>query len=181
MKIIIAFFLMTLTVGCAVKEPATPIRNVSMYDSPLIDHKVAMDNPYSLDYAVEKTEENKYNLVTTIQLFGGSFYVSPHSTRDFKGRFTIDIADNDHIIVGNNFVETPRSREEIDLHRFINGPVNWVNKDTRYDYPLTVLSQEDFDVHGKIIFTIEPKCTLEEIPFVIKFRSGVLSMEEWKC
>ena len=105
----------------------------------------------------------------------------PHSTRDFKGRFTIDIVDNDHIMMLDEFTETPRSLEEIDLHRFVNGPVNWVNVDTKYVHPFTLSSQEDFDVHGKFIFTIEPKCTLEEIPFVIKHRSGKLRIEQWSC
>ena len=31
------------------------------------------------------------------------------------------------------------------------------------------------------VFTIEPKCTLEEVPFLIKQRSGVLTIEKWKC
>ena len=42
-------------------------------------------------------------------------------------------------------------------------------------------SKEDFDIGGKIIFVIEPKCTLEEIPLMFKYRSGVLTVEPWKC
>ena len=107
--------------------------------------------------------------------------MSPHSTRDFTGRFTIELADYDNLTLGDDFIETPRSKEVIDPHQFVNGPVNWVQEDTRYDYHLTLKSQEDFEVGGKIIFTIEPKCTLEEIPFLIKYKSGVLTIEKWMC
>ena len=152
-----------------------------MYDSPLIDREVAINNPYELTFDIKKVKDDQYSIVTTMKLFGGSFYVSPHSSREFKGRFTIELADNDHLILGDDFKETPRSKEVFDPHQFVNGLVNWVQEDTRYDYPLHVKSQEDFDVGGKIFFTIEPKCTLEEIPFIIKYRSGVLSIEERKC
>jgi len=152
-----------------------------MYDSPLIDREVALNNPYELTFDIEKVKGDQYSMVTTMKLFGGSFYVSPNSTRDFKGRFTIEIADNDNLILGDDFIETPRSKEVFDPHQFVNGPVNWVQEDTRYHHQLTVTSQEDFEVGGKIIFTIEPKCTLEEIPFLIKYKSGVFTIEKWMC
>jgi hypothetical protein len=181
MKYIIAFFFISLTVACTEKLTTASTPNVSMYDSPLIDREVALNNPYELTFDIEKEKDDQYSMVTNMKLFGGSFFVSPHSTRDFSGRFTIELADNYHLTLGEDFKETPRSKEVIDPHQFVNGPVNWVQEDTKYEYQLNVTSQEDFDVGGKIIFTIEPKCTLEEIPFMIKFRSGVLTIEEWKC
>ena len=187
MKNIITLFFLSLTVACTEKEsttsiePTTPVLNVSMYDSPFIDAEVARNNPYELAYAVEKIGENQYSLITTMKLFGGSFYVSPHSTGDFKGKFRIEVAPNDNLKMGDDFIEIPRSKEVIDRHPFVNGPVNWVKEDTRYEHPLTVKSQADFDIGGKIIFTIEPKCTLEQIPLMFKYRSGVLTVEKWKC
>jgi hypothetical protein len=187
MKNIIAFFFLTLFVACAQKEiaistePMIPVLNVSMYDIPLIDRAAAINHPYELAFEVKKTADNQYDLITTMKLFGGSFYVSPHSTRDFKGKFTIDIAADGNLKLGDDFIEIPRSKEVIDPHQFVNGAVNWVKEDTRYEHRLTVTSQEDFDIGGKIIFTIEPKCTLEEIPVLFKYRSGVLTIEKWKC
>ena len=181
MKSIIAIICLSLTVACTEKITNSSTQNVSMYDSPLIDREVAFNNPYELTFDIEKGKNGQYSIVTTMKLFGGSFYVSPHSTREFKGRFTIEVADNDHLILGDNFIETPRSKEVYDPHRFVDDLVNWVQEDTRYEHPLTVTSQEDFEVGGKIIFTIEPKCTLEEIPFLIKYKSGVLTIEKWMC
>ena len=187
MKYIIPVIALSLTIACAVKEPtsstesAIPVLNASMYDLPLTNREMALNHPYELAYSVEKTGEGQYRMNTTMKLFGGSFYVSPHSTGDFTGKFTIEIAPNENLKMGANFKETPRSKEVIDMHQFVGGPVNWVKEDTRYEHALTVNSQKDFDIGGKIIFTIEPKCTLEEIPVMFKYRSGVLTIEEWKC
>lgn len=181
MKYIIIFLCLSLTVACTEKTTTTSNQNVSMYDSPLIDRQVAFNNPYELTFDIEKGKDDQYSMVTTMKLFGGSFYVSPHSTRDFTGRFTIELAEYDNLELGDDFIETPRSKEVFDPHQFVNGLVNWVQEDTRYDYQLTLKSQEDFEVGGKIIFTIEPKCTLEEIPFIIKYKSGVLTIEKWMC
>jgi hypothetical protein len=181
MKNILTYFFLALVVSCAPKEQDVNAQSLSMYDSPLIDAEVALKKPYELNFEVEKVGDVGYQMIATIKLFGGSFYVSPHSTTDFKGKFRIEIAPNENLILGNDFVETPRSKEVIDPHPFVDGPVNWVSVDTKYEYPLIIRSEEDFDIGGKIIFTIEPKCTLEEIPVMFKFRSGVLTVEPWKC
>lgn len=190
MKNYITIIIISLIVACGDKDSSTstrekdsttPALNVSMYDSLLIDQEIAMNNPYELAFNIERSGANQYSLISTMKLFGGSFYVSPHSTTDSKGRFTIELQENDHLIMGDDFVESPRSKEVLDPHQFINGLVNWVQEDTRYDHQITVTSQEDFGVRGKFRFTIEPKCTLEEIPFIIKYRSGVLSIEKWLC
>jgi len=177
----------SLTSACAQTDPAPtdgsnlPVLEVSMYNSPSIDHEVAKDHPYDVDFTVEKTADGQFILVTSMKLHGGSFYVSPHSTRDFKGKFRIEVAPNEDLSIKDDFIETPRSEEVIDPHQFIDGPVNWVQEDTKYEYSLKVTSKEDFDIGGKIIFVIEPKCTLEEIPLMFKYRSGVLTVEPWKC
>ena len=187
MKYIIAFITLTLAVACTENETPTsieashPVPEGSMYDSPSIVREIALNNPYEISYNVEKTTDRQYNLITTMKLFGGSFYVSPHSTGDFIGKFRIEIVPNDYLILGSDFIETPRSKEVHDPHPFVDGLVNWVNEDTRYEHHLTVITQDDFDIRGKIIFTIEPKCTLEEISVIFKYRSGVLRIEKWMC
>lgn len=197
MKKLVSIFILILAVSCAEKEPTTsiqkttsdlvsddqkiPVRSVSMYDVPLTDRKAAMEHPYDLSYSIEEAADGKFVLNTSIKLFGGSFFVSPHSKTNFKGIFTIDTAQKEHLKFSDEFQESPRSIEEIDPHRFVNGPVNWVSVDTDYKHPFTINTQEDFDVYGKYIFTIEPKCTLEELPFVIKYRSGKFIMEKWAC
>jgi len=176
-----AFEFHVVQAACDLKSSTPPTRSVSMYDVPLTDREAAMDHPYDLEFSVEKAGENQYTLITTMELHGGSFYVSPNSTRDFKGKFHLEFANLGHVVLGDVIKETPRSKEEIDLHQYVNGLVNWVSVDTEYEHTFNVSSKEDFDIGGKYRFTIEPKCTLEEVPFMIKQRSGVLTIEKWKC
>jgi hypothetical protein len=154
MKDIAVIILLFLVHACGKKVSTMPTLSESMYLSALIDPSIAISKPYELSFDIEKTADDQYTLVTNIKLHGGSFFVSPHSTRDFKGKFTIETADNDMLKIGHEFKESPRSEEVIDPHPFVNGPINWVKEDTRYDHPLVITSQEDFDMGGKIFFTI---------------------------
>lgn len=191
MRNIIAIFCLSFTVACAQKEqsieyatpydPSIPVLAVSMYDSPDIDHEVAKSHPYDVVFKVEKTADGQLNLVTSIDLHGGSFYVSPHTKTDFDGRFRIEVAPNDDLSIGSEFVETPRTATVIDPHRFVHAPINWVTENTQYYHPLTVNSKENFEIGGKLIFVIEPKCTLEEVPIIFKYKDGELVVEPWGC
>jgi hypothetical protein len=193
MKYTLAIFLLSFTVACAQKEstpvdpimspydPSIPVLEVSMYDVPLADHTAAMEHPYDVEFKVEKTEDGQFKLVSEIKLHGGSFYTSPHCKTDFKGIFRVEVAPNDDLSIGDDFVESPRSVEVIDQHRFINGPVNWVTVDTQYEHPLILNTKEDFTIGGKIIFVIEPKCTLETIGVLYEYKNGVLTVKPMKC
>ena len=191
MKNIIAILCLSFTVACAQKEPAPnqvipfdpsiPVLEVSQYYSSLIDHKIAKEHPYDVEFKVEKPAEGQFVLITSMKLYGGSFYVSPHTETDFDGLFKVEVAPNNDLSIGSEFVETPRTETVIDPHQFVHGPINWVTEDTRYDHPLKVNSDEDFMIGGKLIFVIEPKCTLEEVPIMFKYKNGVLTVEKWGC
>jgi hypothetical protein len=158
-----------------------PVLEVSMYDSPNIDHEVAKNHPYDVEFKVEKTEEGDFKLVTLMDLHGGSFFVSPNTKTGFKGVFRIEIAPNKNLSIEPDFIESPRTKTVIDPHRFVHDPVNWVSEDTKYEHPLKVHSEADFEIGGKLIFVIEPKCTLEEVPVLFKYKNDVLTVEKWKC
>ena len=85
------------------------------------------------------------------------------------------------LTIGTELLEIPQSETVIDKHPFVNGPVNWVTEDTKYEHPLILHTQEDFSIGGKIIFVIEPKCTLETIGVLFKYKNGVLSVEPLNC
>lgn len=176
-----AFEFKVVQAACLQQQTTPPTLKVSMYDVPLTDREAAMKHPYDIEFEVKQAGPNTYTLITTMKLHGGSFYVSPNARRDFKGKFHVEIANHDHVVLEDGFTETPRSTEVIEPHPFIDGTVNWVNVDTRYEHTLTVTSPEDFEIGGKYRFTIEPKCTLEVVPFLIKQRAGVLTIERWKC
>lgn len=176
-----AFEFKVVQAACGQQATAIPTLKVSKYDVLLSDRAAAMDHPYDIEFEVKQAGPNTYTLITTMKLHGGSFYVSPNARRDFKGKFHVEVANHDHVVLEDGFTETPRSMEVVDPHPFIDGTVNWVNVDTRYEHTLTVTSADDFEIGGKYRFTIEPKCKLEEVPFMIKQRAGVLTIEKWKC
>lgn len=176
-----AFEFKVVQAACGQQTTVAPTLKVSMYDVPLTNREAAMKHPYDIEFEVKQAGPNTYTLITTMKLHGGSFYVSPNARRDFKGKFHVEVADRKHVVLEDGFMETPRSTEVIDPHPFIDGTVNWVSVDTRYEHTLTVTSKEDFEIGGKYRFTIEPKCTLEEVPFLIKQRAGVLTIGKWKC
>ena len=157
------------------------VLKTSMYESPLIDREVAINHPYDVNFKVEQGTDGLFHLVREIKLYGGSFYVSPQSGSDFKGRFRIEVAPNDNLEIASDFSESPQSETVIDPHQFVHGPVNWVIEDTRYEHPLKLNTKEDFEIGGKLIFVIEPKCTLEEVPVLFKYNNGVLTVEKWDC
>lgn len=181
MKHIIFFSLIFALGACAQPESGPKVMTVSAYHSPTIDYEIAMNDPYDIEYEIEESTEGQFNLAVTITPKGGSFFVSPNSTQDFKGYFRVETAENEHLNLGEDFEENPRSVEVIEKHPFINGPVNWVHEKTTYKYPILINSEEDFTVGAKIIFVIEPKCTLEEIPLFIKQTNGKLTVDYGRC
>lgn len=193
MKNILILSLLSFSVACAQKEstpidpilspydPSIPVLEVSMYDVPLTDHSKAMEHPYDVEFNIETAEDGDFRLITSMSLHGGSFFVSPTTDTGFKGKFRVEIAPNDNLIIGSDFTESPPTTTVIDPHRFVQDPVNWVTKDTKYVYPLILNTKEDFSIGGKLIFVIEPKCTLEEVPIMFKYINGVLTVGPWKC
>lgn len=78
-------------------------------------------------------------------------------------------------------IETPPSVEEYDPHPFVNGYVNWVRENTSYQQQIKRLSDGTFVVKGFVQFTIEPRCTLEKIPFFIKYNQSDMRVEVARC
>ncbi|PWI29309.1 hypothetical protein DI383_12795 [Flavobacteriaceae bacterium LYZ1037] len=134
-------------------------------------------SPYHLDLKIEHTETDAQQLVVFITLKGDAHFVSPHAKREFKGKFSMTIDESNMLTTEDHLIEVPQSVEEFDSHHLINGTVNWVRDNTTYKLPIQVISEKDFEVTGLIRFTIEPRCTLEEIPFKVHQKSGILTVE----
>jgi len=175
--------LLLLCFSCVSKSPQSNKADfISKIEEPNTIYTVNLPiEPYDLKYHIEETENNEFSLIVSMDLFNGSHFISPHAKRDFKGKFNISIEDNENLVLEDTFLETPRSVEIFDPHPFTNGLVNWVHVNTSYKHQLKIQSQDDFDVIGLIIFTIEPRCSLEKISFIIKYRSGKMIIEKFMC
>ena len=137
--------------------------------------------PYELKVQMSKLENDAYDFRVLMNLQDDSYYVSPNSKRDFKGKFTIVMEETTAIETVSDLIETPLSIEEIDKHPFVNGTVNWVRVNTNYKLKLQRKVTTDFKVSGFIQFTIEPRCSLEKIPFVITNKAGEMTVSINKC
>ena len=138
------------------------------------------DKDYTLHFEIDNSE-SKPSLIISILLHNDSYFVSPHAKRDFKGKFYMDLGNYSNLDFDSEIIETPQSVEEIDSHPYVNGTVNWVRKNTIYKQPLNIKTQEDFTVFGRVQFTIEPRCTLEVMPFGISYENGKMRLIDPKC
>lgn len=145
------------------------------------DSQKKVTKPYQLNIKSEKIKNNIHEITIAIALNNGAYFVSPNSERDFKGKFKVIFDKYETIKLTNKLQEIPLSVEEIDPHPFVNGAVNWVRKDTKYKQRIQLTSKNDFQVEGIIQFTIEPRCSLEQIPFIIKHENGKLKTEIIMC
>lgn len=146
-----------------------------------IQYPLMHAEPYELKLEVLKLDSDVYDFVVSMHLNNGSFYVSPNAKRDFSGKFTIFIDDTNKLEAVSKLLETPLSIEVFDPHPFVAGKVNWVKENTTYNQKLQRTSEDDFIVTGLIQFTIEPRCSLEKIPFVISYKEGEMTVKIDNC
>ncbi len=172
-----------LSIPFSKSQPQTKtFKEIVKVERPEIKNRVTIDNKdYTLHFEIENADTQKPFLVIAIELRNGSHFISPYAKRDFKGKFYMDLGNYTHLAFDGDIIETPRSVEEFDPHPFTNGLVNWVRVNTTYKQPLLIKSQSDFEVFGRLRFTIEPSCTLEEIPFAISYQNGVMKFINPKC
>ena len=182
MKKIITLLLLILNMSCSMgnqesNETYEVPRLSEEYKSKVDEQPQEFNEPYEIKFQIDKVDGEEYALVVGMELEEGNKFISPHTRTKFKGLFNISLEKNNHLEMDNTFIETPRSVEELDMHPFSTGLVNWVRVNTTYQHKVKVLSKDDFDVVGMIKFVIEPRCTLEEIEFTISQRSGKLEIK----
>ncbi|MCF8258801.1 MAG: hypothetical protein K9J06_14700 [Flavobacteriales bacterium] len=148
-------------------------------DAPEVDARevqMLAPDPYTLTLRTEESAQGGYRLVTHVALDSGSWFVSPYSAQGYQGYFNVSLKENDSLHLGT-FIEMPRSVPQRD--KWQGGMSNFVEQNTSYSYDMTVNSEEDFKILGMVRFVIEPKCTLEEIPFSISHQSGELMVQKY--
>lgn len=176
-------FLIVLFFNCkSDKKQLAALSENEIHNKPEVikDFTTVNDKDYTLHFEIENTKNNPV-LVISIKLHNNSYFVSPYAKRNFKGKFYMDLGSYTHLDFEGDIIESPRSVEELDSHPFVNGNVNWVKVNTTYKQKLRVKLEEDFVVFGRVRFTIEPRCTLEETPFGISYKNGVMTLIEPKC
>ncbi|MFY0483239.1 hypothetical protein ACI6PS_11595 [Flavobacterium sp. PLA-1-15] len=142
------------------------------------DDLVRDDALYISTIRVDKRQNDEYVLSVQMNLKKDAYFISPNAKRAFSGKFTLVLPDSTKIATNGAISETPLSKEERDKGE---GLVNFVRRNTHYKQSLKVLTNENFEVNGHIQFTIEPRCTLEKIPFILSYVDGKLSVKMDGC
>uniref|UniRef100_UPI004049E497 hypothetical protein n=1 Tax=Flavobacterium sp. TaxID=239 RepID=UPI004049E497 len=150
----------------------------SVYVAPtyFYDDLVREDPLYTTIIRLDKQNEGEYTLSVQMNLKKDSYFVSPNEQKDFSGKFSIVLTKPENLINSGTITETPLSK--IDENQ---GFVKWVRENTSYRQNLKVLTNENFEVYGNLQFTIEPRCTLEKIPFILSYVDGKLSVRFDGC
>lgn len=182
MKKVIIIFSVLLCISCAVddqnKEIKTVKETISSGDTKTFNIPKSTDDPYEIDFKVDKVNAKEYSLIVSIDLDNGAYFISPHSKGNYKGIFVISVEDNNKIILTDTIIETPQSVEKKDP--WSGEPAYVVDVNTIYKQNFTLTSDQNFEVTGRVQFTIEPKCTYEQIGFVISYHSGKVSVKHSK-
>jgi len=141
------------------------------------DGLTSINDAYTLHLDLDATETDSPVLVISITLHKGSYYISPNSKGENTGKFFMDLGSITDIEFKGALQENPLSKEVFENKQ----QVNWVKENTTYKQALQVKSLHDFEVFGRIRFTIEPRCSLEEIPFGITYKNGKYTITNPKC
>jgi hypothetical protein len=137
------------------------------------------DELYDLKIRIINTKTPQIEV--KIELKNNAYFASPLEDKDLKGKFYMDLGDYTNIDLGSNYIENPSTNSNEFGPQSCGKIVKWVRVDTSYKKSLYIKNTKDFEVFGRIKFVIEPRCTMEEIPFGIRYKNGNFSVFEPKC
>jgi len=144
-------------------------------------NSITVNDPlYNITVAIKKTKD-AFNLVISVDLKNGSYYVSPNSKEDYTGMFYMDFGDYKNVSFNGKLQENQLDNPKIGPLPEVKDPENNVFGNTIFTQKLKIKTTADFDVYGRIKFVIEPRCSMENIPFMISFKNGKMSIKKATC
>lgn len=115
-------------------------------------------------------------MIITIDLYPGSYLISPYSKDTTCAHFTISIAASGKLLIDDTLLEVPSSVEEFDS--ILNIPIRLIRENTKYTQKISLVEQDNFKVSGLIWFVLEPICIPYEIGFIISYNSGEMKVKK---
>ncbi len=177
----IVFVLLSITLSTNLPQSQThnPINErvaPNTFDEVTVNHE-----DYILSISIESTD-NQPVLVISMDLKNNAHFISPLEEKDFTGKFYFDFGSYKDLAFEGDVSESPRSVAKVLYPNYTNNEENfWVTENTTYKQILKLKTTKDFEVYGRIQFTIEPSCTFEEIPFAISYKDGKFTFIDPKC
>ena len=144
------------------------------------NQKLEEKDPYTIEFSMEELKNNEYYISVNVVPDEGSYFMSPLSSKAYKGTLQIEFNDTKNLLkVSKDYLESPASIVEVDP--FSGLPAHFVRQNTTYQQKFKTRSVADFEVLGKVQFVIEPKCTMENYTFRVYRKDGVMNIELSSC
>ncbi len=141
-----------------------------------IQAETNVKEPYEMEFDLKHNDALYAQLQIKIKPKPGTYFISPNSPGDYKGKMKWSI-EGYHIGIENDLlVESPFCPEEIDP--FTSMPAKIVRTNTTYTQGLSIKTQEDFVIQGFVHFVIEPNCTMEHVGFILTQKDGRMSVRK---
>jgi len=181
--ITIAVVLFGINFSAGLQEPLEqyPINSKASPDT--FKEYVVNHDDYTLKLSLENTNSNLPILVIEMNLKNNAHFISPLEEKEFTGKFYFDFGSYKNMAIKGQLTENPTSIGKVlyTNNDSTKEKIKWVTENTTYKQPLRFKTIHNFEVYGRIQFTIEPSCTFEEIPFVISYQDGEMVFVEPKC
>ncbi len=175
------FFCLSCNTNETTVEP-TKNKGISMQDEIKYSESLTIEKPdYSIKIEVINQKSEHPTLKMSMELKNDSYYASPLTNVDLKGKFFYDFGEYVNLEFHQEVIENPISPQSKNVKENILEPSWAVKTNTTYEQELTLKTDKNFEVLGRVQFTIEPRCTFETIPFGIKYENGEYKMFSPKC
>lgn len=131
--------------------------------------------PYTLELSIEKINASDFKLVTLIKM-DSLAYMVPISNTTMSGIFKMNIVHTSQL--NTNYILVEHACPVVTNYVWSNSPQKVIKGYVEYEQKVSVISTKDFVTSGFIQFVIEPRCTLEKIPFTISYVNGEMKVEQ---
>lgn len=180
--ILIAVILAGINISTNLQETQEQIQLNPKVPSDTFKEVTINHDDYTLKISLENANSTQPILVISMDLKNNAKFISPMEEKEFTGKFYFDFGSYEDLALDGQLTETPTSVEKVLYpNNNTNETIKWVTDNTVYKQPLTIKTINDFEVFGRIQFTIEPRCTFEEIPFGIAYKNGNFIFIDPKC
>jgi len=139
------------------------------------------ESDYSIKIEIVDQKSEHPSLLISMTPKNGAYFASPLTNEDLKGKLYFDFGEYTNLEFFNSVIEAPLSKNNTSENPNSTEPIWAVKTHTTYKQKLTLKTNKDFEVVGRVQFTIEPRCTFETIPFAIKYEKGEYRIYSPKC
>ena len=179
----IAFVLLSITFSTSQQQSEKTIENIVTVQPETFEEVIVDKKEYTLKISIENTDNKNPILVIEMLLKNGAHFISPLEKKDYTGKFHFDFGSYKDLEFEGEVSESPRSVAKVLYPNYTSKREGtlWITENTIYKQALNLKTTNDFEVFGRVQFTIEPTCTFEETPFAISYKDGKFTFVDPKC